>query len=256
MYMYFKQLFAPLVGLNPAGIWSAAKTQSLLLTLTLMVAAFGVSSTAMAAKQMVIDPGTGKMIAVPQHGGTLTYALASFVNHTDSFLSHGAGLNVSPVLDRLGISDWAIDREKVANYAAPYVPFGALRGNLADGRALVADDLAYNYQRLFAIGRFAGKEKAPQTFGILALPIESVEATDKTTLVVKLKQPSFGALAQLLDDCHGYIYAPEIIEEHGNAEDWRTVVGTGSFTITDVVEGTSVTWEKNPNYWKNDEKFP
>ena len=236
-----------------------------------------------AAKQMVIDPGTGKMITAPQYGGTLTYALASFVNHTDSFLSHGAGLNVDPVLDRLGISDWAIDREKVANYAAPYVPLEALRGNLAEswsqpddktlifkirqgvhlhdkapvnGRALVADDLAYNYQRLFGIGRFAGKEKAPQTFGILALPIESVEATDKTTLVVKLKQPSFGALAQLFDDCHGYVYAPEIIEEHGNAEDWRTVVGTGPFTITDIVEGTSVTWEKNPHYWKNDEKFP
>ena len=34
------------------------------------------------------------------------------------------------------------------------------------------------------------------------------------------------------------------------------MVGTGPFTITDFVEGTSITWEKNPNYWKNDEKFP
>ena len=185
---------------------SKSTFSAILMSLTLMVAAFGVSSSAMAAKQMVVDPGTGKMIAAPQHGGTLTYALASFVNHTDSFLSHGAGLNVSPVLDRLGISDWAIDREKVANYAAPYVPFEALRGNLAEswslpddktlifkirqgvhfhdkaqvnGRELVADDLAYNYQRLFGIGRFAGKDKAPQTFGILALPIESVETPTK-----------------------------------------------------------------------------
>ncbi len=211
--------------------------QSLFLTLTLMVAAFWVSSTAMAAKQMVIDPGTGKMIAAPQYGGTLTYALPVLTNHTDSFLTHGAGINVSPVLDRIGISNWAIGREKVANYAAPFVPFEALTGNLAkswsqpddttivfkiregihfhdkapvNGRELVADDLAYNYQRLLGIGRFAGKDKAPQTFGILALPIESVEATDKTTLVVKLKQPRFGALQQLFDDCHGYVYAPRL----------------------------------------------
>ena len=260
----------------------SSKLSATLLALILGASVF-MAGPVWAAKQMVIDPGTGKMIAAPQHGGTLTYALTPFINHTDSFLSHGAGLNVSPVLDRIGISNWAIVREKVANYSAPYVPFEALRGNLAEswsqpddktlifkirqgvhfhdkapvnGRELVADDLAYNYQRLFGIGRFAGKDKAPQTFGILGLPIESVEATDKTTLVVKLKEPRFDALARLFDDCHGYVYAPEIIVEHGNAEDWRTVVGTGPFTITDVVEGTSVTWEKNPHYWKNDEKFP
>ncbi len=93
---------------------SKSTFSAILLTLTLMVAAFGVSSTAMAAKQMVIDPGTGKLIVAPQYGGTLTYALTPFINHTDSFLSHGAGLNVSPVLDRIGISNWAIVREKVA----------------------------------------------------------------------------------------------------------------------------------------------
>ena len=45
-------------------------------------------------------------------------------------------------------------------------------------------------------------------------------------------------------------------EEHGNAEDWRTLVGTGSYLLTDWVEGSSLTYEKNPNYWGYDEKYP
>ena len=49
---------------------------------------------------------------------------------------------------------------------------------------------------------------------------------------------------------------PEVIEEHGDASDWRNIVGTGPFEITDVVEDTSVTWTKNPDYWGFDEKFP
>jgi len=42
----------------------------LLLTLTLMVAALGVSPAAMAA-EMVKDPTTGEMVEAPRYGGTL-----------------------------------------------------------------------------------------------------------------------------------------------------------------------------------------
>ncbi len=62
---------APFVGLIPAGTWSAAKLQSLLLTLTLMVAAFGVSPVA--ARKYVTDPFTGKVVTTPEYSGTITY---------------------------------------------------------------------------------------------------------------------------------------------------------------------------------------
>ena len=90
----------------------------------------------------------------------------------------------------------------------------------------------------------------------MALPIASVEAPDKRTLVIKLSQPNPGALKQLLDCCHMYIYPPEVIEEHGSVTDWRNLSGSGPFMMTDLTEDTSVTFEKNPNYWRNDEKFP
>ena len=34
------------------------------------------------------------------------------------------------------------------------------------------------------------------------------------------------------------------------------LVGTGPMELTDLVEGSSITWTKNPNYWGFDEKFP
>ena len=67
-----KKLVAPFVGLNPAGFWSAAKMQSWLLTLTLMVAALGVGSAVAAEKEMVMDPSTGEMVEAPRYGGTFT----------------------------------------------------------------------------------------------------------------------------------------------------------------------------------------
>jgi peptide/nickel transport system substrate-binding protein len=260
--------------------------QSLLLTFILSVTLLWVGPAALHAKQMVKDIATGKMIAAPQYGGTITYAMVPREStDTDTFgtIGHSAGVMAGHALDRIGIGDWAIHREAVGDFTVANFPLDVLTGNLAkswelpddttlifkiqegvhfhdkapvNGREMVADDIAYNYQRMLGIGRFAGKDRAAQNWGTLGLPIESVEASDKTTLVVKLSQPSPNALKQLFDCCHMYIYAPEIIEEDGNAEDWRKLVGTGAFQMTDWTEGSSMTYEKNPNYWRHDEKFP
>ena len=124
-----------------------------------------------------------------------------------------------------------------------------------NGRELTAQDVEYNFHRLLGLGS-GFTEPSPQTWGILTLPIESVTATDKWTVEIKLSRPDLRALSFLLGDAHGIVYPPEIIEEHGNAEDWRTIVGTGPWMLTDWVEAASLTWVKNPNYWKDDEKFP
>ena len=34
------------------------------------------------------------------------------------------------------------------------------------------------------------------------------------------------------------------------------LVGTGPLRLIEVVEGSSATWEKNPDYWGYDEKYP
>ncbi|MDE0450015.1 MAG: ABC transporter substrate-binding protein [Spirochaetaceae bacterium] len=38
--------------------------------------------------------------------------------------------------------------------------------------------------------------------------------------------------------------------------DWRNLVGTGPYELVDWVEGSSLSYTKNPNYWAFDEKYP
>ena len=53
-----------------------------------------------------------------------------------------------------------------------------------------------------------------------------------------------------------WIYPPEVIQQHGDMQDWRNLVGTGPMELTDFVDGSSLTYTKYPNYWGFDEKYP
>ena len=39
-------------------------------------------------------------------------------------------------------------------------------------------------------------------------------------------------------------------------DDANNVIGSGPFIMDEFVSGTSVTFDRNPNYWKDDEKYP
>jgi len=44
----------------------------------------------------------------------------------------------------------------------------------------------------------------------------------------------------------------EVIEEFGDYKMWENHVGTGPFIVTDYVSDSSITFERNPNYWNTD----
>ena len=123
-----------------------------------------------------------------------------------------------------------------------------------NGRELDASDIEYNLHRVTALG--SGFTEPSPTGNIKGLPIESIAATDKWTVVVKLKQPSLTALMWFAIGQTGTIYPPEVIEQQGDVKDWRNLVGTGPYMLTDRVEESSTTYEKNPDYWGYDEKYP
>ena len=283
-----KKLVASIAGLNPAGTWSAAKLQSLLLTLTLMVAAFWVSPAAVAAdKKMVTDPSTGKVVTAPEYGGTLTYPYNRVSDNVDPFVvGFEAGWLIDGVNEKLALGDWALDREEF-DWTDNFVPTRFLTGNLAEswetpdsqtyifhirqgvhyalnpdseasrlvnGRELTADDVVYTYQRHTAQGDFSERPLKPgPTFN---LPWESIEASGKYTVVMKLKEPYLDALQPILNEAQNWILPRDVIEQYGNYEDWKNVVGTGPFILTDYVEGVSKTFTKNPDYWGYDAKYP
>ena len=239
---------------------------------------------AAAEREMVMDPSTGKMVTAPQYGGQIVFATAAEPPHLDTWWGSPHLRPVNLVLEKLGMVDWAIPRDEWALGHGWYIPREVVKPHLAEsfetpdpttiifhirqgvdwhdkapmnGRELTADDVVFNWHRFTGLGS-GFTEKSPYAASITALPIESIEATDEYTVVVKLKQLSFNALNALLYDSHegGWIYPPEVIKEHGNAQDWRNLVGTGPYELADWVEGSSITYTKNPNYWAFDEKYP
>ena len=126
-----------------------------------------------------------------------------------------------------------------------------------NGRELTAKDIEYNLHRYLGLGSGYTEPAAYYAADSLVnLPWQSITATDEWTLVLKLTKVDPNALGNILKSLLTFTYPPEVIEEHGDVKDWRNLVGTGPFMLTDWTEGTSATWTKNPDYWGFDEKYP
>ena len=274
MKIFFARTFAIalVLILSATGLWAAGAEEE---------------PAAAMEKEMVTDPTTGKMVTAPEYGGTLTYPYAVIGETTAPFVTGGyAGMLIGGVNQNLAVPNWGLDRKEFA-FNGPYIPLFAWTGELAEswetpdpltyifhirqgvhfaldsdseasrlvgGRELTADDVVYTYQRNLVLGDFT--ERPAYSSAAINLPWESIEATDKYTVVMKLTEPNFGALGAIITEAGFWILPPEVIEKYGDYTDWRNVVGTGPVMLTDYVEGVSKTWTKNPDYWGYDEKYP
>ena len=253
----------------------------LILAATTLWAAGGTEPTAAADKKYVTDPSTGKVVVAPQYGGTITFAAKEEAGSADVVISGGwaSGL-VGGVVEKLAIADWATPRDE---YDFQFLsPPTNTRGELAEswslpdpltyivkvrqgvrwhdkapmnGRELVAEDIVFNFHRITGTGS-GFTELSEQDASWASVQLESITATDDSTVVFRLKELNLGALTAILDGTIGYIYPPEVVKGHGDVTDWRNLVGTGPLTLTDWTEGSSITWDKNPDYWGYDEKYP
>ena len=236
-------------------------------------------------KEMVLDPTTGKMVTAPEYGGTLTFAVKLEPPSADPMFGSGAARGPDGVTEKLGMVNWGIDRSvNDLTSAFFYLPLSILTGRLAEswetpdattmvfnirqgvrwhdkepmnGREFTAQDVEYNFHRMTGSG--SGFSEPPGGFAgeiATAIPFESITATDKHTVVMKLERPTVGALSTILTNYAVFIMPPEVIRQHGDVKDWRNLVGTGPFMMTDWVDGSSQTWIRNPDYWGFDEKYP
>ncbi len=255
----------------------------ILLALILGLIVLWTGPAALTAQEMVLDPSTGEMVEKPKYGGTLTFASNQEPANSDMFVGGlSAGRAFSGVLEKLSIADWAVDRSVNNLRNEFYALEDQIRPALAaswenpdpntyifhirqgvhwhkkapmNGRELTAEDVVFNYHRLTGMGSgFSKPEGLSST--LVSLEFESISASDKYTVVVKLKKLRIDALWWLVEDNFGWISPPEVIKQHGDTADWRNLVGTGPLELTDWVEGSSLTWTKNPDYWGTDEKYP
>ena len=72
-------------------------------------------------KEMVLDPSTGKMVSAPEYGGTLTVANLLEPENADMHFSHVPALVSGATVEKLGMMDWAIDRDmfSFSSHASP-----------------------------------------------------------------------------------------------------------------------------------------
>ena len=264
---------------------SSSTLCAILLSLILMVTAFWVSSAVGAEKKMVKDPSTGEMLTAPENGGTLTFVMKIEPPSADPAFGAGSSRGADGVAEKLGIMNWGIDRDEW-DFTGFSFPFSVYKGHLAESwetpdpltiifhirqgvhwhdkapmnsREFDAYDVEYNYHRYLGLGSGFTEPPAGYAGSLAKMTIfESVEATDKWTVVVKLKRPQVGGSVTqtTIGDWPVFMMPPEVIKEHGHIKDWRNLVGTGPYMLTDWVDGSSMTWEKNPDYWGFDEKYP
>lgn len=119
-----------------------------------------------------------------------------------------------------------------------------------NGREFTAEDAAWSLNREWACARcYLASANPPEDRPV------SITALDKYTLEVKVPARIQGKML-LLNGWYSAMTPREVVDMYGDMDSWEIVVGTGGFMLTDYVTSSSLTYEKNPDYWSTDPVHP
>ena len=231
------------------------------------------AQSALATKRVVPETEMG-----PQYGGTY---VSSASIEPRSWEPYDSGqFWHSHHYEELGVGDWTVDRN-VFDHTGFYVPAHLRKGQVAEsweapddetlvfkirqgihfhdkfpfnGREFTAEDVAYSWHRIAGLGS-GFTEPSPSMRSTWA-PLKSVEAQDKYTVVFKY-EPTISMLPALLTEGIGdSLYGRDGVDEFGDLTVPENNIGTGPFMVREGIEGESITWDKNPNYWGRSQSDP
>ena len=136
---------------------------------------------------------------------------------------------------------WILNIRKGVHYQMT----GTEAGKLVNGREMTADDIVKAYERLIHGPNAAIKVLQPRVAAAM-----TVEKTGPWQVTMKTPvQPVTAQWWVIEGGGYGFMYPPELIDKYGDLNNWKNTVGTGPWILTDWVPGSSVTLERNPNYW-------
>ena len=208
-----------------------------------------------------------------KRGGVIKWYSSSEPNHFDGGVQGQAQLNVfnglaygSLVQNKPGYKENASNTEVVPDLATSweFAPDGLsvtfkLRDGVkwqnlppVSGRPFDADDVVANWTRYEAKG---GNKAANSNKANPSAPIVSVTATDKSTVVYRLAQPTSFILQRLATMTTGEA-GTQLPREADNGFDPRTSqIGTGGFILDTYEPSVRLLYRRNPDYWNTKEPY-
>ncbi|MBI2836391.1 MAG: ABC transporter substrate-binding protein [Chloroflexi bacterium] len=123
---------------------------------------------------------------------------------------------------------------------------------LVNGREMTADDVKSSLEIM---------RDTPNSRTVVAQPglikNMTVEKTGPWQVTVRTPvDPGVGYCWLMGGGGVQYIWPKEWLERYGKTNEWRNVVGTGPYMVSDVVSGSVLTLKRNPNYWQKDPVAP
>ena len=265
--------------------WTSVLVVVLTAPTTALWASGEVEGAAAAPREMVVN-WQGESVEKPQHGGVLNIATAfTAVDSWDQWRYHQTGTPFTAgVYQAFGAIDirtpiednqfqtsmftwdqwYGIIAESWEQTDPLTITVNVRQGikwqNKApmNGRELTADDVVFTLHRQYGLGS-GYTEKSPYLGDphVEWLAGSTVTALDSYTVQVVTDVPRpFLGFALMCFGCGLVIQPMEVIQEHGDLEDWRNAVGTGAWMLEDYVPGSRVQYSRNPDYWENDPRYP
>jgi peptide/nickel transport system substrate-binding protein len=186
--------------------------------------------------------------AAPKSGGTLSIAINADPPKLDpSFSSALVDRQVfQSIFDKLldidssgKIIPMLAEKWEVSNDQKTYT-FKLRQGvKFHDGTDFNAEAVKFNFERNMDKNSTRRNELAS---------VDKVTVSDPYTVVVQLKTP-YAPFLSVLTDRAGMMASPDAVKKAGE-DFFNHPVGTGPFVYKERVKGTSITAEKNPNYWQ------
>ena len=194
--------------------------------LVVVLLVFGLVSAQEGTLELAVDQSP---VGLDPHVVTAFSSFAVLSQIYDGLVETNADLQVEPAL----AESWDISDDGLT------YTFSLRDGvTFHNGRALTAEDVVYSFERIMdeATG-------SPQASRFSA--VESAAAADNSTVVFTLKEP----FAPFLGNTASLTVVPSEVAE---SEDLNQVaVGTGPFTLSEVVPDTYVLLEAYPDYYRD-----
>lgn len=232
------------------------------------------AAAATATAALLAPLGVAAQAEKPQYGGTLNiglvYVTLSPLSWDPAAWAWKFQQDTGLMYEQLFAADLNKSQRKGGRYSFTpdaWLPSDAIRGELAESwgwkdnplrveirlrkgvmfpdkpgvmksRELVAQDVVDSFYTL---------DKSPKKIPTYFDHVTKVEAPDKTTVVFHMKEYNAE-----WDYRFGWGYYSGIVPKEvvaAGAADWKNANGTGPFMLTEVVQGNTVTFSKNPVYW-------